>query len=29
MIQIHCKNTGTTKEFSEGVYLFEIVEEFK
>ena len=29
MIQIHCKNTGTTKEFSEGVYLFEILEEFK
>ena len=29
MIQIHCKNTGTTKEFPEGVYLFEILEEFK
>lgn len=29
MIQVHCKNTGTTKEFPEGVYLFEILEEFK
>ena len=29
MIQIHCKNTGTTKDFPEGVYLFEILEEFK
>jgi uridine kinase len=29
MIQVHCTNTGTTKEFSEGVYLFEILEEFK
>ncbi|MBP5505700.1 MAG: nucleoside kinase [Bacteroidales bacterium] len=29
MIQVHCKNTGSTKEFSEGVYLFEILEEFK
>ena len=29
MIQIHCKNTGTTKDFPEGVYLFEILEEFR
>ena len=29
MIQVHCTNTGTTKEFSEGVYLFEILKEFK
>ncbi len=29
MIQIHCKNTGTVKEFGEGVYLFEILKEFE
>ena len=29
MIRVHCKNTDTTKEFPEGVYLFEILEEFK
>lgn len=29
MIRVHCKNTGTTKEFPEGVYLIEILEEFK
>ncbi|MBO4557049.1 MAG: nucleoside kinase [Bacteroidales bacterium] len=29
MIQILCKNTGTTKDFEEGVYLFEILKEFE
>ena len=29
MIQVQCKNTGTTKEFPEGVYLLDILEEFK
>ena len=29
MIKVFCKNTGTSKEFSEGVYLFEILEQFQ